>query len=166
MEFYFSASNLPRDKFMLERVGEDPEGFVDLALLCTFSRMQLLLKSSVREVGKVSDQTIAGVADALGASTALVVSDNKRRVRRREVSCWEPAQPTAAAAGGDTTHHTRRCWDCSTCSWLPCRDFCRRDPLTRVDFPAPLAGAGPGQAGGGAERGGGRALPLRLALPL
>lgn len=44
VEFYFSDSNLPRDKFLNEKVAADPEGYVDIALLCTFSRMKALLK--------------------------------------------------------------------------------------------------------------------------
>lgn len=36
IEFYFSDSNLPRDKFLSERVAADPEGYVDIALLCIF----------------------------------------------------------------------------------------------------------------------------------
>lgn len=93
VEFYFSDSNLPRDKFLSEKVGTDPEGFVDLALLCTFNRMQLLLKSNVSDASKVSDQTIAGVAEALEASEMLVLSDDGRRVRRRHVSPSLACQP-------------------------------------------------------------------------
>ena len=44
VEFYFSESNLPRDKFLLETVSRDPDGFVSIALLCTFSRMRALLR--------------------------------------------------------------------------------------------------------------------------
>ena len=44
IEFYFSESNLPRDKFLLETVSRDPDGFVSLGLLCTFSRMRALLR--------------------------------------------------------------------------------------------------------------------------
>ena len=36
IEFYFSDSNLPRDKFLSERVAADPDGYVDIALLCIF----------------------------------------------------------------------------------------------------------------------------------
>jgi hypothetical protein len=45
MEFYFSDSNLPRDKFMLEKVHESEEGFVDIGLIATFSRMRDILKA-------------------------------------------------------------------------------------------------------------------------
>ena len=44
IEFYFSDSNLPRDRFMLERVHENPEGYVDIGLIATFARMRDILK--------------------------------------------------------------------------------------------------------------------------
>lgn len=44
VEFYFSDSNLPRDKFMLEHVRANAEGFVDVALIATFARMREVLK--------------------------------------------------------------------------------------------------------------------------
>jgi lupus La protein len=42
VEFYFSDSNLPRDKFLRETVSADPDGFVDIALIITFSRLRSL----------------------------------------------------------------------------------------------------------------------------
>ena len=38
MEFYFSDSNLPRDKFLRETVERDPESRVDLRLVLKFQR--------------------------------------------------------------------------------------------------------------------------------
>lgn len=46
IEFYFSDSNLPRDKFLSERVAADPEGYVDIALLCIFQVCWRLLRAS------------------------------------------------------------------------------------------------------------------------
>lgn len=43
MEFYLGDSNLPKDRYLLGLVSADPEGFVDLAILCTFTRMRRLL---------------------------------------------------------------------------------------------------------------------------
>jgi hypothetical protein len=45
IEFYFSDSNLPRDKFLLEKVHASPAGWVDLGLVATFERMRELLKA-------------------------------------------------------------------------------------------------------------------------
>lgn len=46
IEFYFSDSNLPRDKFLSERVAADAEGYVDIALLCIFQVCWRLLRAS------------------------------------------------------------------------------------------------------------------------
>lgn len=54
MEFYFSDSNLPRDKFMLERIVDNEEGYVDLSLIATFARMRDILKASARRARRAS----------------------------------------------------------------------------------------------------------------
>lgn len=82
MEFYFSDSNLPRDKFLLEKVTEDADGFVDIALLCIFKRMRDLLKSTVTDAAQVAEGVVVDVAAALEPSEALVLSDDRKRVRR------------------------------------------------------------------------------------
>ena len=79
MEFYFSDSNLPRDKFLRETVEADPEGFVDISLLATFSRMRALLAPFG---GPHNDETVAALVDLLKTSAELTVSDDGRRVRR------------------------------------------------------------------------------------
>ena len=75
-----------RDKFLNGKVASDAEGFVDISLLCTFSRMQSLLGIQLSETSTVSDETINDVADAVQASETLVLSEDKRRVRRLNVS--------------------------------------------------------------------------------
>lgn len=75
IEFYFSDSNLPRDKFLRETVENDPEGFVDIALLVTFTRVRSLLGSSER---RIDGDLVAAVAVALDASTQLTVSCDKK----------------------------------------------------------------------------------------
>ena len=79
MEFYFSDSNLPRDKFLRETVEADPEGFVDISLLATFSRMRALLAPFG---GPHNDETVAALVDLLRTSAELTVSDDGKRVRR------------------------------------------------------------------------------------
>ena len=79
MEFYFSDSNLPRDKFLRETVEADPEGFVDISLLATFSRMRALLAPFG---GSQNDETVAALVDLLKTSAELTVSDDGKRVRR------------------------------------------------------------------------------------
>jgi hypothetical protein len=97
VEFYFSDSNLPRDNFLKEKVAEDAEGFVDVALLCIFSRMNQLLKSSNKDASKVPAEKVAEVADALEGSTVLTLSEDKTRVRRTEVRA-KTRRGTASAA--------------------------------------------------------------------
>ena len=82
IEFYFSDSNLPRDKFLSEKVAADADGYVDLALLAIFSRVAALLKSPVRDPAGVKPETVADVADALEGSEALQLSEDRKRVRR------------------------------------------------------------------------------------
>ncbi|KAL4447785.1 hypothetical protein ABPG75_005004 [Micractinium tetrahymenae] len=82
IEFYFSDSNLPRDKFLQEKVAADAEGYVDIALLSIFQRVRGLLKSTVVDPEKVSEQMVADVADALEGSSSLALSEDRKRVRR------------------------------------------------------------------------------------
>jgi hypothetical protein len=47
LEFYFSDSNLPKDKFLRAQAEAHPDGLVDLSLLLSFSRMRALLGVSL-----------------------------------------------------------------------------------------------------------------------
>lgn len=69
IEYYFGDFNLPRDKFLREKVKID-EGWVPIETLLTFNR----LKSLTEEEGKV--------ADAIRQSTLLEVSADGKKVRR------------------------------------------------------------------------------------
>ena len=59
IEFYFSDSNLPRDAFLLSAVEEAPDGFVSLALICTFSRMRSLLELKGSEGAPLTAATVS-----------------------------------------------------------------------------------------------------------
>ena len=76
VEFYFSDSNLPKDKFLRGKVQADPQGFVDLALLCTFSRMR------EHQAALGAEEFVGGCSKTLKASATLVLSEDGRRVRR------------------------------------------------------------------------------------
>ena len=69
IEFYFSDSNLPRDKFLRETVSADPDGFVDIALIITFSRLRYLLHPLG---GLQQEEIIATVANILATSDSLL----------------------------------------------------------------------------------------------
>eukprot|EP01083_Nonionella_stella_P274038 929991_1 len=71
LEFYFSDSNLPRDKFLLSLTEED-DGWVSLSAISTFNRMRRL----------TTDLTAITLAARLSPSL-LEVSADGARVRRR-----------------------------------------------------------------------------------
>ena len=168
-------------------MASNPEGYVDIALLCIFSRVQALLKSSHRDAASVPEQTVADVADALEAAESLALSDDRKRVRRAtalkqsdEVGCrrlmqhssGRPQQqhaafrpPANAASAGlappaclTSCARTR-----PARNRLPARHFPQLclNPLALPPRSHPLPAAFPP---GGTR--GGRALPVRGALPL
>ena len=48
IEFYFSESNLPKDKFLRELVSKDEDGKVEVAILCFFMNIRKLLKPCLK----------------------------------------------------------------------------------------------------------------------
>lgn len=79
VEFYFSDSNLPRDEFLSKEVRKGVDGMVSLQLVCSFSRMRILLDISR---GKVPTYIVVEVADILRTSDFLKVSDDGLRIGR------------------------------------------------------------------------------------
>lgn len=79
VEFYFSDSNLPRDEFLSKEVRKRVDGMVSLQLVCSFSRMRILLDISR---GKVPTYIVTEVADILRTSEFLKVSDDGLRIGR------------------------------------------------------------------------------------
>ena len=70
VDFYFSAHNLPSDKFLSEQVSKDAEGFVPLEVMLRFNRLKALS----------DDEKV--VAAALAGSTVVTVSEDGKRIRR------------------------------------------------------------------------------------
>lgn len=70
VEFYFSDSNLPTDKYLMKFVKKDPEGFVPIPVVASFRKVKSL----------VSNHSL--VAAALRTSSQLVVSEDGKKVRR------------------------------------------------------------------------------------
>ncbi|CAL4886769.1 unnamed protein product [Urochloa decumbens] len=83
VEFYFSDSNLPRDKFLRETVEQSDDGLVSLALICSFSRMKshLGLDAAVKPE-TVPEETVLAVAEVLRRSPALRVSEDGKKIGR------------------------------------------------------------------------------------
>lgn len=72
VEYYFGDANLNRDKFLLEHIGKDEEGWVPISVLLTFKRLASL--STEANV----------IADALLKSDSglVEVSEDKLKIRR------------------------------------------------------------------------------------
>ncbi|KAL4737983.1 hypothetical protein BDV11DRAFT_144317 [Aspergillus similis] len=70
VEFYFSDSNLPMDKFLLSKVGGSKNNPVPLELLHSFKRMRRF-------------QPFSAIVEALKASEILELTDNDTAVRRK-----------------------------------------------------------------------------------
>ncbi|KAL4816294.1 hypothetical protein BDW67DRAFT_184791 [Aspergillus spinulosporus] len=70
VEFYFSDSNLPMDKFLLSKVGGSKNNPVPLELLHSFKRMRRF-------------QPFSAIVEALKNSETLELTDNDTAVRRK-----------------------------------------------------------------------------------
>ncbi|KAJ1279922.1 hypothetical protein BS78_04G192300 [Paspalum vaginatum] len=83
VEFYFSDSNLPRDKFLRETVEQSDDGLVSLALICSFSRMKshLGLDAAVK-AETLPEETVLAVAEVLRRSAVLRVSEDGKKIGR------------------------------------------------------------------------------------
>ncbi|KAK9789966.1 hypothetical protein WJX73_008316 [Symbiochloris irregularis] len=98
VEFYFSDSNAPRDKFLLQHIQADPEGFVDLAVICKFSRMQAILFPGKQFDSQctVGNDLAKQVGEALRPCQSLQVNEEGTRVKRAT-----ELDPEAAVKGVD-----------------------------------------------------------------
>ncbi|TVU29288.1 hypothetical protein EJB05_20848 [Eragrostis curvula] len=103
VEFYFSDSNLPRDRFLRETVQQSDDGcndlsfawsislliassgavVVSLALICSFSRMKthLGLDATVK-AETMPEETVLAVAEVLRRSPVLRVSEDGKKIGR------------------------------------------------------------------------------------
>ncbi|KAL4936686.1 hypothetical protein BDV06DRAFT_88911 [Aspergillus oleicola] len=70
VEFYFSDSNLPMDKFLLSKVGGSKNNAVPLELLHSFKRMRRF-------------QPFSAIVEALKTSETLELTDGDKSVRRK-----------------------------------------------------------------------------------
>ncbi|CAG9465349.1 unnamed protein product [Pedinophyceae sp. YPF-701] len=79
VEFYFSDSNLPMDRFLLEQVAAGEDGCVPIETICRFKRMRatLGLKADV-----TPERVVTAVANALSKSKELKLSEDRKSVGR------------------------------------------------------------------------------------
>jgi lupus La protein len=71
VEFYFSNSNFPRDKFLRSQAALNEEGFVPLSVIATFSKLKMLSTDLVE------------ISNALKNSETLVLNEDATKVRRK-----------------------------------------------------------------------------------
>lgn len=82
VEFYFSDSNLPRDKFLSGLVNSEDGGWVKLDLICSFTRMRKHLSLGNIRAEEIPKETIQAVAEVLRKSNFLKVSEDGLKVGR------------------------------------------------------------------------------------
>jgi lupus La protein len=70
VEYYFSDSNLPRDRFLRAKMDENDAGWIDIDVLLTFNKLKEL--KATRE----------SFCEAVAGSTFLAVNEDGTRVRR------------------------------------------------------------------------------------
>ncbi|XP_062097085.1 la protein 1 [Humulus lupulus] len=82
VEFYFGDSNLPRDNFLKKTISESEDGMVNLALICSFTRMRTHLDLGDVKPDNVAEDTVKAVAETLKKSTFLKISEDGKKVGR------------------------------------------------------------------------------------
>lgn len=70
VEFYLGDANLPKDKFLQEKVKQHPEGYVSLELIASFNKMKTITTD------------LALVVQAVEHSTVLQLSEDRKWVKR------------------------------------------------------------------------------------
>lgn len=72
VEYYFGDANMNRDKFLLDQVAKDPEGWVPITVLLTFKRLASLS----------SNATVIAEAVMKSDEGLVEVSEDKTKIRR------------------------------------------------------------------------------------
>lgn len=72
IEYYFGENNLRRDKFLIQKVGESEEGWVDISVLLTFNRLKTITEDA------------KAITDAVDKSPngTVQVSEDRLKLRR------------------------------------------------------------------------------------
>ncbi|CAN1346877.1 La protein 1, partial [Linum perenne] len=82
VEYYFSDSNLSRDKFLSKTITSSEDGLVSLALICSFEKMKAHLNLGQVKQEDIADDTLKAVAQTLRNSASLKLSGDGRKVGR------------------------------------------------------------------------------------
>ncbi|KKK20042.1 hypothetical protein P175DRAFT_0432404 [Aspergillus ochraceoroseus IBT 24754] len=123
VEFYFSDSNLPMDKFLFSKVGGSKNNAVPLDLLHSFKRMRRF-------------QPFSAIVEALKSSETLELTENDTCVRRKTPlpeSVSENHDPTVAKVFEDKAMSRS----------IYAKGFGEEQPSTQLDIEAFFAPYGP-----------------------
>jgi len=82
VDYYFSDVNLKRDRFFQKEIAKDPEGFISMDLLMRCNKLKQLT------------QDAAAVADAVGGSAVVALSEDRTKIRK--VAAVPPLDPDVA----------------------------------------------------------------------
>ncbi|KMP04026.1 RNA-binding La domain containing protein [Coccidioides immitis RMSCC 2394] len=126
VEFYFSDSNLPMDKFLLSKVGGTENNPVELSLLHSFKRMRRF-------------QPFSAIVDALKDSQTLELTNDNTCVRRKvplPESATESGKESVAKVFEDKAMHRS----------IYAKGFGKEEPSTQFDIEAFFAPYGPTNA--------------------
>ncbi|CAN1346871.1 La protein 1 [Linum perenne] len=82
VEYYFSDSNLSRDKFLSKTITSSEDGLVSLALICSSKKLKAHLKLGKVKQEDIADDTLKAVAQTLRNSASLKLSGDGRKVGR------------------------------------------------------------------------------------
>ncbi|KAN0086588.1 hypothetical protein V8E54_000276 [Elaphomyces granulatus] len=126
VEFYFSDSNLPMDKFLLSKVGGSANRSVEISMLHSFQRMRRF-------------KPFSAIVDALKTSETLELTDNDTMVRRKvplPESVNDNPDPTVIKAFEDKAMN----------SSIYAKGFGSEKPSTQFDIEAFFAPYGPTNA--------------------
>ena len=102
IEFYFSDSNLYRDSFLREQIGQAQDGFIDIRLLCIFNRMRQLLQGNSFKPNQgpnapdqVEDSMVQRVVAAVKDSSVVQVSPDGKSIKRLAPMSKDPSELAA-----------------------------------------------------------------------
>ena len=79
--FYFSDSNLAKDKFLKEKITENEGGWVPLSLFMTFNKYDSYIISEHRVKELTNDPK--RICEILRKSTFLEISEDQLKIRRK-----------------------------------------------------------------------------------
>ncbi len=98
VDFYFSDSNLPVDKFLFTQTLKDPAGWVDLKLVSSFKRMEDNLKTYGLEWIAYSVRSAAEIVQVNDAGTRI----RRQIALKKDTTAWERSVYVKGFGEGET----------------------------------------------------------------